>query len=387
VQRLGAEVGELGAAVAAEEEAVRGILGDPLPDDPSSVIRERLAELQRLDRAERDAVRATAEASQALLKAGQERERVASLIERQRDKLAVDHRPLLDRAARATGMDESPVRLSPAPSADDPRALRHFARRLADQMVTLADGVAREIEERSSLEGRLFQEGLEMVAGLVEPVPTLEALARAVDSACRAATGDVATTAHLAEGLAHRLERKEKLAQEARELEARARLFRVLAMELRADRLVAFLQAEALHVLAVAGSARLANLSDGRYRLVCRDDEFSVVDTWNGDEERSARTLSGGETFLASLALALALSEHVRSLSVTDRARLDSLFLDEGFGTLDPESLRVVVDAIEQLGGNGRLVGVITHVRELAEQFPRLEVEKSPRGSRVTLVP
>jgi exonuclease SbcC len=68
---------------------------------------------------------------------------------------------------------------------------------------------------------------------------------------------------------------------------------------------------------------------------------------------------------------------------VTDRARLDSLFLDEGFGTLDQEALRVVVDAIEQLAGDGRLVGVITHVRELAEQFPRLEVLKSPRGSRL----
>jgi DNA repair protein SbcC/Rad50 len=66
---------------------------------------------------------------------------------------------------------------------------------------------------------------------------------------------------------------------------------------------------------------------------------------------------------------------------VTDRARLDSLFLDEGFGTLDQETLGVVVDAIEQLAGDGRLVGVITHVRDLAEQFPRIEVEKSRRGS------
>jgi exonuclease SbcC len=110
------------------------------------------------------------------------------------------------------------------------------------------------------------------------------------------------------------------------------------------------------------------------------------VDTWNGDEERSVRTLSGGETFLASLALALALAEHVRSIAVEDRAHLDSLFLDEGFGTLDPESLRTVTDAIEQLGTDGRLVGIITHVRELAEEFPRIEVTKSPRGSRLELV-
>lgn len=108
-----------------------------------------------------------------------------------------------------------------------------------------------------------------------------------------------------------------------------------------------------------------------------------MVDRWNGDEERTVRTLPGGETFLASLSLALALSEQVRSLSITERARLDSLFLDEGFGTLDPDSLRVVQDAIEQLGGDGRLVGVITHVRDLAEALPRIEVEKSTRGSRL----
>jgi len=128
----------------------------------------------------------------------------------------------------------------------------------------------------------------------------------------------------------------------------------------------------------------LATLSSDRYRLDYVDDEFFVVDTWNGEERRSARTLSGGETFLASLALALALSEQVGSLAVTEKARLDSLFLDEGFGTLDPETLEVVVEAIEQLGGDGRMVGVITHVSELAARLPvRIEIEKSPRGSRV----
>ena len=86
------------------------------------------------------------------------------------------------------------------------------------------------------------------------------------------------------------------------------------------------------------------------------------------------------------MSLALALAEQVRSISSTDRARLDSLFLDEGFGALDQDALQTVVDAIEQLGGDGRLVGLITHVRSLAEQFPRLEVEKSPRGSRLSLV-
>src|SRR5207244_1185432 len=227
------------------------------------------------------------------------------------------------------------------------------------------------------------QEASAAVGALVEPAGTLSVLARAVEAACRNATGDVAAARARATELAAKVARKKLLAQEAQALEDRARLLRALALELRADRMIAFLQSEALQVLAAAGAERLASISDGRYRLVCHDDEFLVVDTWNGDEERSVRTLSGGETFLASLSLALALSEQVRSLSVTERARLDSLFLDEGFGTLDQETLRIVVDAIEQLGGDGRLVGVITHVRELAEQFPRLEIAKSQRRSPV----
>ena len=160
-------------------------------------------------------------------------------------------------------------------------------------------------------------------------------------------------------------------------------MFGALAQELRADRLIAFLQAEALRLLASGGSTRLATLSGGRYELAYPDDEFLVVDRWNGDETRSVRTLSGGETFLASLALALALAEQVSSLAVTKHASLDSLFLDEGFGTLDPETLEMVVEAIEQLGGGGLMVGVITHVRDLADNMrSRLEIEKSQRGSR-----
>ena len=184
-----------------------------------------------------------------------------------------------------------------------------------------------------------------------------------------------------------RLDNAAKLLDEVAVERGRAATFDALSRELRADRIVAFLQVEALQILAAGGSRHLSTLSGGRYGLAFDEDEFFVIDTWNGDERRRARTLSGGETFLASLGLALALSEQVRSLSVADRARLDSLFLDEGFGTLDPESLEVVVEAIEHLGGDGRIVGVITHVQELAIRLPaRIEVEKSPRGSRLQVL-
>ncbi len=384
--RLAKELEEAAARVAEHEGRLAAVLGAPLPADPTVAVDERLGRLERLDRAEREAGAAVATADQARLEAEQEVERVAGRIDRVRDRLAGDHRPLFDRAARAFGTRSAPPKLSPPPDAKDPAALEAFAVRLAAGLGTLSDRLTREMEERSSAERDLLAEATTKTEALFEPQPTLEGLARAVDAECRTAAALVATAGQLAEQLEQRLERKRVLAEEVRRLDDRAHLFKALAMELRADRLIAFLQAEALQLLAAAGSDRLATLSDGRYHLRCRSDEFFVVDTWNGDDERSVRTLSGGETFLASLALALALAEQVRSLSVTEKARLDSLFLDEGFGTLDPESLRIVVDAVEQLGGDGRLVGVITHVKELADQFTRIEVTKSPRGSHLALV-
>ena len=386
-ERLAAELGEAAAHIASHQEALGAILGLPLPGDPAGTIENRLRELHQLDRAERDATRAAAEAAEALLKAEQERDRVVARVDRQHDLLAADHQPLFDRAARAIGKKASPIKLPAPPVAADPVDLTSYAEKLAGALATFAERLARDVEERSSTEDRFLEEANEAVGGLLEePSATLQELAEAVNAACRKATADVATAKQRAEQMTTRLQRKGKLAEEMGAVEARSRVFRVLALELRADHLIAFLQAEALQVLATAGSERLASLSDGRYRIVCRDDEFFVIDTWNGDEERSVRTLSGGETFLASLALALALADQVRSLSVTNGARLDSLFLDEGFGTLDQETLRVVVDAIEQLAGDGRLIGVITHVRDLAEQFPRVEVRKSHRGSSLELV-
>jgi len=382
-QRFAAELAELDRVIAVDRKQLMVILGDPLPDDPAAEVGQRVAERERLDQAERGAAREAGGAAQVLTKAEQDRDLVAAQIDRLGDRLAADHGPLLERAARAIGKKEAPPTLPAHPAAAEPGKLKEHAERKAAALTSLADRLTGEVADHATLEDRLLEEAMERVGDLVEPSPSLEPLAQAVNLACRTAAADVATASKRAEDLADRLDRKKQLAEEVKELDHRATLFRQLALELRADRLIAFLQAEALQLLAAAGSERLAGLSDGRYRLACRDDEFLVVDTWNGDEERSVRTLSGGETFLASLALALALADQVRSLSVTDRARLESLFLDEGFGTLDAETLRTVTDAIEQLGSDGRLVGVITHVRELAEQFPRIEVEKTPRGSHV----
>jgi exonuclease SbcC len=100
--------------------------------------------------------------------------------------------------------------------------------------------------------------------------------------------------------------------------------------------------------------------------------ELEVVDTWQADAVRDTKTLSGGESFLVSLALALALSD-----LVSHKTRIDSLFLDEGFGTLDRETLDIALDALDNLNASGKMIGVISHVDALKERIPvQIEIRK-----------
>ena len=113
----------------------------------------------------------------------------------------------------------------------------------------------------------------------------------------------------------------------------------------------------------------------GRYQLARKSSgelELEVRDTWQADVARDCRTLSGGESFLVSLALALALSD-----LVSHKTSIDSLFLDEGFGTLDGETLEVALDALDNLNASGKTIGVISHVEAMKERIPvQLRVHK-----------
>ncbi len=117
------------------------------------------------------------------------------------------------------------------------------------------------------------------------------------------------------------------------------------------------------------------NRLHGRYllkRKVSEALELEVVDTWQADAIRDTRTLSGGESFLVSLALALALSD-----LVSHKTRIDSLFLDEGFGTLDSETLDTALDALDALNASGKTIGVISHVEAMKERIPvQIKVRK-----------
>lgn len=158
-------------------------------------------------------------------------------------------------------------------------------------------------------------------------------------------------------------------------------------------RLESYVLAARLEQVAEAATARLLRMSSGRYTLVHSDARsgggkrsglgLHVVDSWTGSA-RDTATLSGGETFFVSLALALGLAD-----VVTDEAggaRLDTLFIDEGFGSLDDQTLDEVLDVLDSLRERDRSVGIVSHVADLRRRIPtQLEVTKSRRGSTLSL--
>jgi exonuclease SbcC len=160
-----------------------------------------------------------------------------------------------------------------------------------------------------------------------------------------------------------------------------------LAQLLKADRFQRWLVESTLVDLAERATRTLFELSNGQFSLRYEAGDFRVVDHAAADETRVVRTLSGGETFQASLALALALADQLSDVGGRAHRRLESIFLDEGFGTLDVDSLETVAATIERLGGGGRMVGIVTHVRELADRVPvRYVVRRGPRTSTVERV-
>jgi exonuclease SbcC len=169
------------------------------------------------------------------------------------------------------------------------------------------------------------------------------------------------------------------------EIESNTRIAAVaksLAGHLRSSGFEQWLMAGALEALVTGANGLLAELSDNSYSLHSEDGDFSIIDHRNADERRPVDTLSGGETFLVSLALALSLAEAHAS---EGGARLDAVILDEGFGTLDEETLDTVASVLEELArARGVMVGVITHVKELAARATaRFEVIRTARGSTV----
>jgi len=158
-------------------------------------------------------------------------------------------------------------------------------------------------------------------------------------------------------------------------------------------RLSAYVLAWRLSQVVAAANERLARMSDQRYSLEHTGRRGAgetrgglsllVRDDWSG-ESRDPVTLSGGETFVVSLALALGLADVIAQEA--GGTELDTLFVDEGFGSLDPDTLEDVMDTLDSLREGGRVVGVVSHVTEMRDRIPvQLHVTKGRSGSSVRL--
>jgi exonuclease SbcC len=340
------------AAERAEEAATElaGLLGDVALHAQlarrAETIEEARAEIARLRTAEHAAARLHAEAVAARAEhTAAEQSLVASLV-----------------AASAR------VRPSaPPPDMEDLVAAREeIATLVGEQREEAAAAQSRAVAAAS----RLAEQRTELIAALgLEPGADLAAAARRASEEVAALEAEVSL-------LDDRLARHEELERQNAATVQRRETYARLADDLLPSRFLAFLLDEERAQLSELGSERFELLSGGRYRFA-GDGSFDVVDLNAAERQRSATSLSGGETFLASLALALALADMV----ARQGGLIDAFFLDEGFGSLDGEHLDLAMEGIERLvaAASGRLVVVVSHVAELRQRIEDLIVlDKDP---------
>ncbi|CAL9324708.1 AAA family ATPase [Streptomyces sp. SudanB52_2052] len=413
-------------------------------DTPTDRLAAEVEELQARYAHARGAAAELHSAQERLRQAGQEHERRVAARQEAAVRTAsrVGHRDRLDReravleeeldrargaldsvAARAAQLQRQAALLSDA--ADAARAAEDAAQRLKDADARLADAAFRagfdtpqaaaaalldaaahrELQRRldawqseeAAVRAVLAEADTAAAAG--QPPADVDAAQRAADDAARRLRD--AASAHDAAG--RRCAELDRLSARAtaavrrlgplREEYDRVARLAGLTAGTSADnerrmRLESYVLAARLEQVAAAATVRLRRMSSGRYTLVHSDDRtgrgrsglgLHVVDAWTG-RERDTATLSGGETFFASLALALGLAD-----VVTDEAggvRLDTLFIDEGFGSLDDQTLDEVLDVLDSLRERDRSVGIVSHVPDLRRRIhAQLEVVKGRSGS------
>ena len=271
-----------------------------------------------------------------------------------------------------------------------------------------ADAYASALQEWEEAGRRLLvrREGQDASAdtdGEPLPVPDEEDVAEAAEqaAAARKAQEEAALLVRLLEGSAVRLAEYSAELAEALErtapLRARRELLQSVADTARGGgeneykmTLSTYVLAARLEQVAAAATERLAAMTGGRYALVHSDSKsgnrkaglgLHVTDEWTG-QHRDTSTLSGGESFMASLSLALGLADVVQQEA--GGVNIETLFVDEGFGSLDEQSLEQVMDALEGLRDGGRVVGLVSHVAEMKQRIPaQLQILKGRNGSTV----
>lgn len=333
--------------------------------DPARERQRLLAEIRtlRVRLTEAQAALARAESAHAAAAATL---RSAAAAAASRSQEATEASAVLRASLAELGLDAAQARAAALPESDI-AALEEAARTHGAQVGALRAQLA-ELERQLGLEpfdpARLRQAERDLTA-------TDAALTTARERA-----GSLAEQERVAR---ERLSRRADIDRQAAELAKGVDTWQTLANSLRANEFQSYLLSEVEAQLLSRAGTLLYDISDGRYRLALEGGEYVVQDLWNAGETRGVKTLSGGETFLASLSLAIALSDYLAGNKV-----LGALFLDEGFGTLDPQALEAVAGALENLRTQGRMVGVVTHVESLSERLPsRLLVTKSVAGSSV----
>lgn len=251
-----------------------------------------------------------------------------------------------------------------------------------------ADTTAAEAALRAAAKANNWPEVATNIDSGEDPAPALRRKLTATDAEVNAANQQIGACEKDVERIGEGIERARDLRAQIDDADREYRLAKDLASLLKVTAFPNYIRERALRILAQDGSRQLSEISGSRYEFSVEGQEFLVIDHWNVDEKRSVKTLSGGETFLASLALALALAERLPGFGAGDRIHtLESLFIDEGFSNLDAETLDIVAGALEAIGqGGNRMVGVVTHLPALAERMPaRITVHKSQTGSTVTV--
>ncbi len=367
------------------------VTADPVPDPAIREVEDRttskawLGDSHRRDRLDRAVVSLVDRHREARTLARRAVEALRAVEQRSSARRTIER--ALDRELAEAGFADASAARAALIDRDTARLLAHRIRKHDDDVVrvetTLGDP--------------------EVVAALAAPVPDLsaaEALAQQSREAAREALRRH-TEAHGA--MLHGQRLLSELGAAVAEFEPAAQRQGVLAevadtaagngANTRRMPLSSYVLAARLERVAELANERLSVMGEGRFELRHTDDRsgnaksglgLEVVDLWTG-QCRPTSSLSGGESFMASLALALGLADAVREEA--GGVDLQTLFVDEGFGTLDDESLEQVMAVLDTLRDRGRAVGVVSHVADLRTRIPRqVEVRKTPHGSSVLLL-
>jgi DNA repair protein SbcC/Rad50 len=321
-------------------------------------------------RAAADALSAAADAADATVRAAADAERAAILAAQ---------------AAAAAGFD----------GLDSVRQAQRAStvRAAADQAIRDHEAAARAVAEL--LADPDLKVPLDPPADVPGAVAAAEAARKLHDDAVAArdrAQHKADQLAGLAPQLRSRLEELRPLADRAAQARSLADLAAGGGANTLRMTLSSFVLAARLEEVAAAASERLLKMTSGRYSLVHTDTRrgggrsglgLLACDTWTG-VDRDTSTLSGGETFLASLALALGLADVVTAEA--GGTRIEALFVDEGFGSLDEDTLEEVMTVLDSLREGGRMVGIVSHVAELRQRIPaQVRVHKGHAGSHLSV--